>query len=55
MDQYGAHLLATTRRIEFAADAATARRAAATRERSDDQPPSPVARRAIPARRPVAT
>ena len=40
MDQYGAHILATTRRSEFAADAAAARLAAATRERSANQLPS---------------
>jgi hypothetical protein len=34
MDQYGAHVLATERRTEFAADAAATRLAAAIRERS---------------------
>lgn len=40
MDQYGADILATTRRAEFAADAAAARLATATRERSAKQLPS---------------
>ena len=44
MDNYGAHILATIRGTEFAADAAAARLAATvklaatTRERSPDQP-----------------
>jgi hypothetical protein len=38
MEQYGAHVLATVRRVEFAAEAAGARRAAEMR--SLDQLPS---------------
>jgi hypothetical protein len=53
MDHYGAHILATTRRTEFAADASASRRAAAARERSVDQLPSFVAGRTIRARRPA--
>ncbi len=53
MDHYGAHILATTRRTEFAADAAASRRAAAIRERSADESPSPVRGRRIRAPRPA--
>ena len=38
MNNYGALILATVRSTEFAADAAAARLAATTRERSPDQP-----------------
>jgi hypothetical protein len=55
MDQYGAHILATIRRTEFAADAAAARWAAATRARSADQPTRSVVSHRIPARRPATT
>ncbi|HEY7593956.1 MAG TPA: hypothetical protein VH969_12445 [Actinophytocola sp.] len=48
MNQYGAHILATARRTELAAEAAAARQAAALREPPSDQPSSTTDRR-IPA------
>ncbi|HEV7652328.1 MAG TPA: hypothetical protein VGP26_29595 [Actinophytocola sp.] len=53
MDQYGAHILATIRRAEFAADAAAARLAAAVRE--PGRSPAAIAGRRIPAPRPATT
>lgn len=55
MDQYGAHILASIRRTEFAADAVAARRAAATRERSPAQPQSSDVQRRFRARQPATT
>jgi hypothetical protein len=54
MEQYGAHIIATTRRMEFAADATASRLAATARRHSDEHAPSPVVRRRIRARRPAA-
>jgi len=53
MNQYGAHILATIRRTEFAAEATASRRAAALRERSTDQPRSSATDRPARARQPV--
>ena len=53
MDQYGAHILASIRRTEFAADAEAARRAAATREPAPTQPRTSGVRRRIRVRRPA--
>jgi len=44
MDNYGAHILATVRGTEFAADAAAARLAATIRERADQPARSPAER-----------
>ena len=54
MNEYGAHILATVRSSEFAAEAAESRRAAAVRERSTWRTPA-AARRRIPAQRPATT
>jgi hypothetical protein len=54
MEQYGAHIIATTRRMEFAADAAASRLAATARRQSAEHVPSPVTRRRIRTPRPAA-
>ena len=55
MDHYGAHILATTRRAEFATEAATSRLAATMRERSAGQAPAPVNGWRVRLRRPATT
>ena len=45
MNQYGAHMLATTRRTELAAEAAASRLAATARERLEDQSSPPAVHR----------
>jgi hypothetical protein len=54
MNQYGAHILATVRSSEFAAEAAESRRAAAVRERATERVPATAGHR-IPAQRPATT
>jgi hypothetical protein len=53
MDQYGAHILATTRQAEFMAAAAASRLAAATREQPDDPRPATVAGKGFRTPRPA--
>jgi hypothetical protein len=51
MNQYGAHILATVRGSEFAAEAAESRRAAAVREHSTERTRAAIPQ--IPAQRPA--
>jgi hypothetical protein len=54
MNQYSAHILATVRGSEFAAEAAESRRAAAVRKHPTERTRATASRR-IPAQRPATT